>query len=184
MEQVENREMYLIVQANDINKKFHNYKLHDVCDYTKKHNEKYISLCKAKRKILKSTRDKKRIFMETLHEKVRKSINPELPSRLESIILYDNIEDCLQLAKKWEKNTGNPPLGLYKVRCSGLLHACATTPDELRPSEFTKDAIIPLLKRFWQGDEKAVVKEYFFKGTAEIVEVLDYKKKIFRCSRK
>lgn len=173
MEFVKDKEMYLIVQDTEFNRKYHNYKLNDMCDCSKQHNSKYASYKKAKRKIFKTPREKKLVFMESLHEKVRKSINPELPSRLESIILYDNIEDCLDLAKKWKKKSGISPLGLYKVKCNGKLHACAATPDEKKPAELTKEAHIQGITRFWQGDKTAKVHEYFFQGNAQIIEILN-----------
>ena len=104
MEFVKDKEMYLIVQDTPFNRKYHNYKLGDICDQTKKHNAKYVSYKNAKYKLFKSPKEKKLVFMENLHEKVRKLINKELPSRLNSTILYDNLEACYQLAKKWKQN--------------------------------------------------------------------------------
>ena len=173
MEFVKGKEMYLIVQDTEFNRKYHNYKLGDVCDCDKRHNQKYVNYRKAKRKLFKTQREKKLVFMESLHEEVRKSVNPELPSRLSSIILYDNKEDCLELAKRWSQNTGIVPLGLFKVECDGKLHACATTPDEQKPKELTKVAHIDGLTRFWVGDKNAEEHEYFFQGKAQIIEVLE-----------
>ena len=173
MEFVKDKEMYLIVQDTEFNRKYHNYQLNDICDSSKKHNAKYASYKKAKRKIFKTPREKKLVFMESLHEKVRKSINSELPSRLESIILYDNIENCLTLAKKWKENSGISSLGLFKVNCNGKLHACATTPDEMKPACLTKEAHIQGITRFWQGYKTAKVQEYFFQGNAQIIEILN-----------
>jgi len=173
MEFVKDKEMYFMVQDTPFNRKYHNYKIGDVCDCIKEHNERYVSYKKAKRKWFKTPKEQKIVFMEGLHEKVRKSINPELPSRLSSIILYDNIEDCLKLAKKWQKNAGLSPLGLFKVKCEGKLHACTTTPDEKKPAELTKQAHIEGITRFWKGDSTADTQEYFFQGRAEIIEILD-----------
>lgn len=174
MEFVKGKEMYFIVQDTEFNRKYHNYNLGDFCDCSKAHNAKFESFKNAKRKIFKTPREKKLVFMETLHERVRKSINPELPSRLESIVLYDNLNDCLNLAQKWNKNSGKRPLGLFKVKCDGKLHACATTPDDKKPTELTKEAHISGITRFWQGDPSAEVKEYFFQGNAQIIEVLNF----------
>lgn len=175
MEFVKDKIMYLIIQDAEINRKYHNYKLGDICDYSKKHNQKYISYKKAKRKIFKTPKEKKIVFFESLHEKVRKKINPQLPSRLSSIILYDNIQDCYSLAEKWKNNAGISPLGLFKVKCEGKLHACATTPDEQKPKELTKEAHIKGITRFWQGDKEAKVQEYFFQGNAEVIEIINSK---------
>jgi len=172
MEFVKDKEMYLMVQDTPFNRKYHNYKLGDVCDCSKKHNAKYVNYKKAKRKIFKTHRDKSVVFFEGLHEEVRKSINPDLPSRLSSIILYDNTDDCIELAKKWKKNAGIEPLGLFKVRCEGKLHACATTPDENKPTELTKEGHIAGITRFWQGDKTAKTQEYFFQGIAKIIEII------------
>ena len=174
MEFVYGKEMYLIVQDTEFNRKYHNYKVGDLCDCSKKHNAKYVKFKQAKRKLFKSPREKKLVFMESLHEKVRKSIDPNLPSRLESIILYDNIEDCLNLAKRWKKNAGISPLGLFKVCCEGKLHACATTLDEKKPAELSEEAHIQGITRFWRGDETAEEQEYFFQGKAKIIEVLSF----------
>ena len=173
MEFVKDKIMFYMVQDTSFNRQYHNYKLGDFCDCSKQHNEKYVGYKQAKRKLFKTKREKKRVFMESLHEKVRKSINPEFPSRLSSIILYDNLDDCIHLSKKWEKYTGNGVLGLFKVRCEGKLHACAVTPDEERPPEMTKKAQIVGIERFWKGDPNAKTQEYFFQGKAEIIEVLD-----------
>ena len=110
--------------------------------------------------------------MEELHEKVRKSINSDLPSRFSSIILYDNIDDCYELAKKWKKNAGVEPLGLFKVKCEGKLHACATTPDDKKTTELSKEVHIAGITRFWVGDVTAKTQEYFFQGRAEIIDIL------------
>ena len=75
--------------------------------------------------------------------------------------------------KKWNKNAGRTPLGLFKVKCEGKLHACATTPDEQKSNELKKEAHIAGITRFWQGDKTAKTQEYFFQGTAEIVENLN-----------
>ena len=138
----------------------------------KKHNAKYISYKKAKRKIFKTPREKKMVFMESLHERVRKSINPELPSRLSSIILYDNLTDCYELVKSWKNNAGLSLLGLFKVSCEGKLHACTTTPDEQKPTQLTKEAHLAGITRFWQGDKTAEIQEYFFQGKATIIQIL------------
>ena len=172
MEFVKDKEMYFMVQDTPFNREYHNYKLGDICDCSKKHNAKYVNYKKAKHKLFKTPKEKRTVFMESLHEKVRKSINPELPSRLSSIILYDNLEDCYELAKKWDKNAGRTPLGLFKVKCEGKLHACATTPDEQKSNELKKEAHIAEITRFWQGDKTAKTQEYFFQGKAEIIEIL------------
>lgn len=172
MEFVKDKEMFLIIQDTPFNRQYHNYKLGDFCDCSRQHNAKYVKLKKAKRKLFKTPKEKRIVFMETLHEKVRKSINPELPSRLCSIILYETKEDCFELAKKWQKNAGITPLGLFKVKCEGKLHACATTPDEQKPNELKKEAHIAGITRFWQGDATAKTQEYFFQGKAEIIEII------------
>ena len=61
------------------------------------------------------------------------------------------------------------------MKCEGKLHACATTPDEKKPAELTKEAHIAGITRFWKGDSTAKTQEYeyFFQGKAEIVEVLN-----------
>lgn len=174
MEFVQNKPMYLIIQDTEFNQKYHNYKLGDICDCSKQHNAKYVSYKKAKHKWFRTPKEKRIVFMESLHEKVRRSINPDLPSRLESIILYDNAQDCLDLAKKWKTNSGIVPLGFFKVNCTGKLHACATTPDEKKPKELTKQAHLAGITRFWQGDKNAKVKEYFFQGQAQIIECLEF----------
>ena len=97
----------------------------------------------------------------------------ELPSRMSSIILYDNLEDCYELVRKWKKNARFEPLGLFKVKCEGKLHACATTPDEEKPTELSKVAHIEGITRFWKGDSKAKTQEYFFQGKAEIIEIIE-----------
>ena len=173
MEFVKDKKMYYMVQDTPFNREYHNYKIGDICDCSKEHNAKYVSYKKAKRKIFKTPREKKMVFMERLPEKVRKSIHPDLPSRLSSIILYDNVVDCYELAKKWKNNAGFEPLGLFKVKCEGKLHACATTPDEKKPAELTKEAHIAGITRFWKGDSTAKTQEYFFQGKAEIIEVLN-----------
>lgn len=165
--------MYYVVQDTEFNRKYHNYKVGDFCDCSKKHNAKYVSYKKAKRKIFKTPREKKIVFMESLHEKVRKSINKQFPSRMQSIILYDNIEDCHKLIQKWNKNVGVGALGLFRVKCDGKLHACATTPDGKKPVELTTKAHIEGITRFWKGDETAETKEYFFCGKAEIIEKIE-----------
>lgn len=175
MEVVKEKEMFYIVQDTPFNRKYHNYSVGDFCDCLKKHNAKFVSFKKAKRKLFKTPKEKRLVFMEHLHEKVRKSINPKLPSRLSSIILYDNIQDCINLSKKWKQNANLEVLGLFKVRCDGVLHACATTPDEQKSKKLIKQDHIAGITRFWQGDEFAEVKEYFFKGNAEIIEKLNIK---------
>ena len=177
MENVKDKQMYLIIKDTPLNRKYHNYKLGDICDDSKKHNEKYVNFKKSKIKIFKTKGEKKTVFMEKLHEKVRKKINPLLPSRLNSIILYGNINDCIELSLKWEKNSNTKVLGFYKVKCDGILHACATTPDEKKPKNLTEKAHIDGITRFWKGDKTAKTQEYFFKGKAEIIEILTLPKK-------
>lgn len=172
MEIVKDKEMFFMVQDTPFNRKYHNYKVGDLCDCLKKHNEKYVNYKKAKRKFLKSKREKKIVFMEGLHEKIRKSINKQLPSRLSSIILYDNAKDCFNLSEKWMNNAQLKPLGIFKVKCDGKLHACAVTPDEAKPKELTKKAHVDGITRFWRGDPFAEKYEYFFQGKAEIVEIV------------
>lgn len=177
MEFVKDKVMYLIIQDTPFNRIYHNYKKGDICDCVKEHNPKYVNYKKAKRKIIKTPREKRIVFMESLHERVRKSINPELPSRLSSIILYKTAEDCYKLAKKWEKNTGCKPLVFAKVKCEGKLHACATTPDEQKSDKLIKDDHVAGITRFWMGDENAETQECFFQGKAEVVEILDFNEK-------
>ena len=50
MEFVKDKEMYMIVQDTEFNRKYHNYRLNDMCDCSKQHNSKYASYKKAKRK--------------------------------------------------------------------------------------------------------------------------------------
>ena len=66
------------------------------------------------------------------------------------------------------------PLGLFKVNCVGILHACATTPDEQKSNQLNKQAHIAGITRFWQGDNSAKTKEYFFRGKAQIIQVLNF----------
>lgn len=171
MEFVKDKEMYLLVQDTSFNRKYHNYKIGDICDCSKEHNAKNHAYKIAKRKVFKSPREKKIVFLEGLHEKIRKSINPDLPSRLSSIILYDNIDDCLELAAKWKKNAGLKPLGLFKVKCEGKLHACATTPDEEKSTELKKENHIAGIAKFWKGDSTAKTQEYLFQGKAQVIKI-------------
>ena len=173
MEFVKDKEMYFMVQDTPFNRKYHNYKLGDFCDCSNKHNAKYVSYKKARLKLFKTQREKKIIFMEFLHEQVRKSIDKKLPSRLSSIILYDNLEDCYNLAKKWKNNANIVPLGLFKVKCEGKLHACATTPDKKKPASLSKKDHLEGLIRYWKGDKEAETQEYLFQGKAEIIEILN-----------
>ena len=172
MEYVKDKEMYLIVQDTPFNRQYHNYKLGDFCDCEKEHNSKYVNFKNAKRKLFKTPGEKRTVFMESLHEKVRKSINSELPSRLESIILYDNIESCRQLAEKWKRKAGKLALGFFKVRCEGKLHGCAVTPDEQKATKLKKKDHIAGITRFWKGDQRAETQEYFFQGKAQVIEIL------------
>ena len=172
MEFVKDKELYLIIQDTPFNRQYHDYKLGNFCDCLQEHNAKYVSFKKAKRKFFKTPKEKRIVFMESLHEKIRKKVNPDLPSRLSSIILYDNIDDCYELAKKWNKNAGVAPLGLYKVKCEGKLHACATTPDENKSNKLKKEDHIAGITRFWKGDITAKTQEYFFEGKAQIIEVI------------
>lgn len=61
------------------------------------------------------------------------------------------------------------------MKCEGKLHACATTPDEKKPTKLSKEVHIAGITRFWKGDSTAKTQENFFQGRAEIIEVLDWK---------
>ncbi len=170
MEIVERRKMFYIVQDTPHNRKYHNYNEGDVFEAGKKHNSKRFAYRKAFFSLHKTARQKKILQMEKLHEKIRKSINKDLPSRQSSIVVFENLNECLALSKKWARFNIRP-LKIYEVELSGKIHKCSCTPDEEKEN-VSRAKHVDGIKLYWKGDADTGLYEWLFEGKAKVIKIV------------
>lgn len=170
MEIVEKRKMFYIVQDTPFDRKYHNYKEGDIFEAGKKHNSKRHAYHQALFSLHKSKRQKKILQIEKLHEKIRKGIDKELPSRQSSIVVFENLDECLALSKKWARFNINP-LKIYEVELFGKLHKCSCTPDEKKENVSNSQHILGITA-YWKGEEKTGLYEWLFQGKAKVTKIV------------
>ena len=168
MEFVENRKMFYIVQDTPFNRKYNNYNEGDVFVANSKHNPKKIAYRKAFFSLHKTKRQKRILLIEGLHEKIRKSIDKNLPSRQSSIVVFESLEQCEALAKKWAR-FDIKPLHIYQVELTGKLHKCSCTPDEEKDN-ISKQQHVEGITTYWKGEKDTGLFEWLFQGQVKIVK--------------
>lgn len=171
MEIVENRKMFYKVQDTPFNKKYNNYSVGDVFIANSKHNPKKSAYRKALFSLHRTDRQRKILFIERLHEKIRKSIDKNLPSRQASIVVFENLEQCQALAKKWAR-FDIKPLHIYAVELTGKLHKCSCTPDD-KKTNVSKQQHIDGITTYWKGEKDTGLVEWLFQGKVKIVKEID-----------
>ena len=163
--------MYYIVQDTQDERKYHNFNEGDVFDADKKHNPKRLAYRRALLSMHKTKRQKKILEIEKLHEKIRKSIDKELPSRQASIVVFENVDQCIALAKKWAR-FNIKPLKIYEVELSGKLHKCSCTPDD-KKENVSKEQHIQGITTYWKGETDTGLSEWLFQGKAKVTKIVD-----------
>ncbi len=170
MEYVKDKKMYYIVQDTPFNRKYNNYNIGDVFVVNSKHNSKKYAYRKALLSFHKTERQKRILFIERLHEKIRKSIDKNLPSRQSSIVVFENLQQCEGLVKKWAR-FNIKPLHIYEVELTGKLHKCSCTLDDEKEN-ISKQKHIEGITAYWKGEKDTGLFEWLFQGQAKIVKIL------------
>lgn len=171
MEIVENRKMLYMMQNTPLNQKYHNYEVGDTFKTSARHNPKRISFIKAHFKLKKSAQDKKILFRESLHEKIRKSIDKNLPSRQSAIVVFENMDQCKALAKKWAR-FNIKPLKIYEVALTGKLHKCSCVSDEIK-DKYSKEEHVKGITTYWEGKEQTGLYEWLFEGNVKVEKIVE-----------
>ena len=171
MEIVENRTMFYMVQDTPFNRKFNNYAVGDTFVASSKHNPKKRAYRKALFCLYKTDRQRKILFIERLHEKIRKSIDKNLPSRQASIVVFENLEQCEALAKKWAR-FDIKPLHIFEVELTGKLHKCSCTPDG-KKTNVSKQQHIEGITTYWKGEKYTGLFEWLFQGKVKIIKEIN-----------
>ena len=167
MENVKDRKMFYMMQDTPFNRKYNNYSVGDVFIANSKHNPKKRAYRKALFSLHKTARQKKILFIERLHEKIRKSIDKNLPSRQASIVVFENLQQCEALVNKWAR-FDIKPLHILEVELTGKLHKCSCTPDE-KKENVTKDQHIKGITTYWKGEEDTGLFEWLFQGQVRVI---------------
>ncbi len=168
MEIVENKKMFYMVQDTPFNRKYNDYKVGDVFVANSKHNPKKHAYRKAFFSLHKTERQKRIMFIEDLHEKVRKSIDKNLPSRQASIVVFENLEQCEALAKKWARFNISP-LHIFEVELTGKLHKCSCTPDDEKEN-LSEQQHTEGITTYWKGEKDTGLSEYLFQGKVKVTK--------------
>ncbi len=171
MEIVENRKMYYIVQDTSFDRKYNNYDEGEIFEAGKRHNSKRFAYRKAFFSINKTKRQKKILKIEKLHEKIRKNINKDLPSRQASIVVFESLDECLALSKKWAR-FNIKPLKIYEVELYGKLHKCSCTPDE-KKENVSIEKHIEGITTYWKGEADTGLYEWLFQGRARVKKIIN-----------
>ncbi len=164
---VENKKMFYMVQDTPFNRKHNNFHVGDVFVTSAKANQKRFEYKKALFSLHKTKRQKKILFIEKLHEKIRKSINKNLPSRQKSIVVFETLQQCQALSQKWAR-FNIKPLFIYEVQLSGKLHKCSCTPDDAKEN-VSKQQHIDGITTYWKGEKDTGLFEWLFQGKVTIL---------------
>lgn len=171
MEIVENRKMFYMVQDTPFNRKYNNYDVGETFVANSKHNPKKCAFRKALFSMHRTDRQRKILFIERLHEKIRKNIDKDLPSRQASIVVFENLGQCEALAKKWAR-FDIKPLHIFEVELTGKLHKCSCTPDD-KKENLSKEQHIEGITTYWKGEKNTGLFEWLFQGKVKIIKEIN-----------